>query len=467
MLWLELDRNRPASLTQQLYDQLVSRILSGELRAGMRLPSSRALAGELRVARNVVIEVFEQLQAEGYLDARRGSGTFVARLPLPVHAAAREHTVRTSASLPGTPAEGTIVFRCGIPDLSAFPRARWLQAIRQVGFHEPPEIWSYDETAGLHALRVEIAQHLGRVKGIQCSPDQVVLTQGSTHGMALIGFFFRSRGTAALVEDPVIGFVPQVLQRCGICVIPVRADADGLVVEALPRRPAASFVFVSPSHQFPLGGTLPIARRLALLSYARRNDLFVVEDDYDSEFRFAGAPVSSLCRLDPTRVIHLGTFSKTLAPALRLGYLVLPPDLVPEMLAMLRPMFMAGSRVLHAAVARLMQAGVYERHVARMKRLYERKMRTLSAALLEHFGSGVTISGNSTGLHLVAQFTGVPITAELRERCAVARVRFDTVSDYSLVRSKGPDTALLGFGDLTLDGVREGVRRLAAVMHDR
>lgn len=468
VLWLDLDRNRSASLTQQLYDQLVSRILGGELRAGERLPSSRALAEELRIARNIAVEVFEQLQAEGYLETRRGSGTFVARLELPASMPLRQQPKRRAAApLPGTPAEGTIEFRCGIPDLSAFPRARWLRAMRQVGFHSSSEIWSYDEAAGLQSLREEIAAHLGRVKGIRCVASQVVLTQGSTHGIALLGLFFRSRRAAALVEDPVVSFVPRTLEQCGIRVRPVRADEQGLVVDALPANPAASFVFVSPSHQFPLGGTLPIARRLALLRYARRHDLFVVEDDYDSEFRFAGAPVSSLCRLDPERVIHLGTFSKSLAPAMRLGYLVLPPDMAAEMVRMLRPLYLAGSRVLHAAVAELMREGHFERHVARMKRVYARKMKTLCAALREYFGEDVTISGNSTGLHLVARFRGVALTAALRARCAEAGVRFDTAGDYALVKRRDAEGALLGFGALSLEEIREGVRRLAMVIQKK
>lgn len=464
VLWLDLDRRSSVSLTQQLYDQLGSRILAGELKAGERLPSSRALADELGIARNVAVQVFEQLQAEGYLESRAGSGTFVAALELPSSPPRRLRSPKPPAPLPGAPEAGTIGFRCGVPDLAAFPRARWLHAERQVGFHSPADVWSYNEVGGLQALREEIAAYLGRVKSIRCSAEQVVMTQSSTSGILLLGLFFRTRGAGALIEDPVIRFVPRILQQCGLRVHPVPADADGLVIEALPRRPREDFVFVSPSHQFPLGGTMPIARRLALLDYARRHDLFVVEDDYDSEFRFTGAPVSSLCRLDPARVIHLGTFSKSLAPAMRLGYLVLPPALAPQMLAMLRPMSLAGSRVTQAVVARLMQAGHFQRHVTRMKRVYQRKMETLCAALRSHFGDEVTITGNTTGLHLVARFRGVAVTPAVRKRCAEAGVRFDMVDDYALASEKHGDVVLLGFGNLSLEQIEEGVRRLASVL---
>ncbi len=464
VIWLDLDRKAPVSLTQQLYDQLIAAILKGALRPGERLPSSRQLATELKIARNIVMEVFAQLQAEGYFESRPGSGTYVVQLelpPEPTRVAAPSPRVQRP---PGHP--DLINFRCGIPDLDVFPRARWLQAVRQAGFHGPRELWSYDETGGHRGLREEIALHLGRSKGITCNADQIVLTGGSAHGMIMLGLYFNQTGRrGALIEDPVISFVPQTLRLTGHRITPVRADAQGLVVEALPRKPRAGLVFISPSHQFPLGGTLPISRRLALLEYARRHNLFVVEDDYDSEFRFEGAPVSSLCRLDPARVIHLGTFSKSLAPSLRLGYLVLPPEEAAGLMAMLQPLYIAGPRFNHEVMARFMRGGHYARHVVRMKRLYQRKMRTFCRALHEHFGDRVEINGGSTGQHLTVRFLRTAITAEKRDACLRAGVRFDMVDDYTLRPGEHPDLALLGYGSLSLERIREGVRRLAGCLN--
>jgi GntR family transcriptional regulator/MocR family aminotransferase len=463
VLWLDLDRKAPVSLTQQLYDRLVSAVLQGTLRPGERLPSSRQLAQDLRVARNIVMEVFAQLQTEGYFESRTGSGTYVAQLDVPV--APARSAARPAATPPAAKPADVIDFRCGIPDLAAFPRARWLQAVRQAGFHGPSELWSYEEAAGHRGLREEIALHLGRSKGIACHPDQIVLTGGSAHGMTLLGLYFnQTKRGGALVEDPVISFVPEALRLTGHKVTPVRADAQGLVITALPRRPRAGLVFISPSHQFPLGGTLPITRRLALLAYARKHGLLVIEDDYDSEFRFEGAPVSSLCRLDPTRVIHLGTFSKSLAPTLRLGYLVLPPAEAERLVAMLRPLYLAGPRFNQEVMARFMRAGHFQRHVARMKRRYQRKMQALCRALRARFGDRVQINGHTTGLHLTVNFTGRAITPAIHEACLRAGVSFDTVDDYTLRAGDHPNLALLGFGDLSLEEIQEGVRRLARVL---
>lgn len=463
VLWFELDRKAPVSLTQQLYDRLVSAVLTGPLRPGERLPSSRQLAHDLGIARNIVVGVFDQLQAEGYFESRQGSGTFVASLELPSpQAVAARHS---AGAAPSSARTDIIDFGCGIPELDSFPRARWLQTLRQVGFHGPRELWSYDEAAGHRGLREEIALHLGRTKGISCGPEQIVLTSGSAHGMLLLGLYFHQAGRrGALIEDPVITFVPEAMRLTGHPIISVPADEDGLVIEALPHEPSAALVFISPSHQFPLGGTLPVSRRLALLQYARKHDVFVIEDDYDSEFRFDGAPVSSLCRLDPLRVIHLGTFSKTLAPTMRLGYLVLPPERAAELVAMLRPLFHAGPRFNHEVMARFMRAGHFQRHITRMKRRYHRKMRVLSRALHENFGDRVQINGHSTGLHITARFAGTAITSGVREACLRAGVDFDTVDDYTVHRGSHPDLALLGFGNLSLDQIQTGVRRLASVL---
>lgn len=463
VLWFELDRRNAVSLTQQLYDRLVSAVLTGTLRPGERLPSSRQFAHDLGIARNIVVEVFDQLQAEGYFVAVQGSGTFVASLDLPVRTVAR--TRSSPVDQPRLPRADVIAFGCGIPELHSFPRARWLQAVRQAGFHGSRDLWSYDEAAGHRGLREEIAIHLGRTKGITCAADQIVLTSGSAHGMLLLGLHFAQAGRrGALIEDPVISFVPQAMRLTGHPITPVRSDADGLVIEALPRRPRAGLVFISPSHQFPLGGTLPVSRRLALLQYSRKHDIFVIEDDYDSEFRFEGAPVSSLCRLDPTRVIHLGTFSKTLAPAMRLGYLVLPPGLAADMVEMLRPLYIAGPKFSHEVMARFMRAGHFQRHITRMKRRYHRKMRVLSRALHEHFGDRVEINGHSTGLHVTVRFAGTTITPEVREACRRAGVQFDTVDDYTVRRGRHSDLVLLGFGNLSAEQIETGIRRLATVL---
>lgn len=484
MLWIELKRSGRGTLTQQLYDQLVGRILDGELAAGTKLPSSREVASELKIARNIAVEVFNQLLAEGYVEARRGAGTFVAKLEFlqqprrrAVSAIRGREAPRARAMPPFSPSgqteqspakpdAGRITFACGVPDLGRFPRARWLSCTRQIGFNASDPVWGYDSAIGSPALRTEIAAHLRQVKGIACTPEQLVITSGGANGLLLLGWLFREiQKNGALIEDPVVSFVPKILQRCGHDLTPVAADGNGLRVEALPARPKAGFICVSPSHQFPLGGTLPIQRRLVLLEYARRHDLFVVEDDYDSEFRFEGAPISSLFRVDPRRAIHLGTFSKSLSPALRLGFIVLPVELVPALQRVLEPLHLTGSRFNQEVLARFIRGGHLVRHVARMKRVYARKMHTLHQALAAAFGDRVTVSGNTTGLHLVATFADETFAPRTRETLLRHGVEFETVDDYALGRSRHPGALALGYGNLSLEQIAAGVQRLAAGLH--
>ncbi|ACB74352.1 PLP-dependent aminotransferase family protein [Opitutus terrae] len=475
MIWLEFQRSGGGTLTKQLYDQLVTRILSGELAAGTRLPSSRELAAENRIARNIVVHVYEQLLAEGYVESREGSGTFVAKLNLPAlptrkaqpslrRAASRDEVTppRPSRHSP-TPAD-LIAFASGVPDLARFPRALWLRCLQRASFYGDFADWGYTEPAGNPALRMEIAAHLRRAKDLDCTPEQVIVTAGTAHAIQLLCAALREFRTGALVEDPVVSFVPEILRRAGHAITPVPVDAHGLVVDALPARPKAGFVFVSPSHQFPLGGTLPIQRRLALLDYARRHDLFLVEDDYDSEFRFGGAPVSSLFRLDPRRAIHVGTFSKVLAPALRLGYLVLPVELLPAMHRTLEPMNPGTARIAQATLARFMHDGHLVRHVARMKKSYQRKMRALQRALEDAFADRVVVSGNTTGLHLAATFTGVKFDHAWRERMQASGVDCDTANDYAFAGARHSSMLVLGYGNLTVEQIAEGVRRLRGVI---
>lgn len=465
MLWLELQRDGHVTLTRQLYDQLATRILSNELRAGTRLPSTRQLARETGIARNIVIRVYEQLLDEGYLEARTGSGSFVAKLNLPgLPQRLRSPVAAERSPVAVTEDSDVISFGCGTPDLARFPRATWLRCYRTASFYGDAAKWGYIDPCGDAGLREEVARYVRQVKGLDCSPAQVVITSGTAHGVFLVGLLLRRIRNGALVEDPVAGFIPRVLQQAGHATRFVPVDAHGLRIEALPRRPRAGGVFVSSSHQFPLGGTLPIQRRLALLAYARRHDLVIVEDDYDSEFRFSGAPVSSLFRLDPRRVIHLGTFSKCLAPALRLGYMIVPEDLLSLFRALVAPLHASGSGVAQAALARFLREGHLVRHVLRMKRIYERKMRLLERTLRAAFGEQVTISGNSTGLHLVATFAGVTFDQSTMDRLRRAGVECDTVNEYSFEDPRFAGSLPLGYGNLTAAEIAEGVKRLAAAL---
>lgn len=469
MLWIELDRSSEATLMQQLYGQLVSGILRQELSAGARMPSTRELASSVGVSRNLVVEVFEQLVAEGYLETRRGSGTYVTALSFqPRQLSDQSSLTKAGAERDEPDRRDVIAFACGLPDLGRFPRERWLRAARQIGFNAPDHLWGYESSFGSLELREQIRRQVALTKGIDCELEQIVITGGGAHGLALLGLMMHDFRAGAIIEDPTVDFVGALLRRSGHAIETAPVDGEGVMVDELPSRTAAGMLVVSPAHQFPLGGTLTIQRRLALLEFARERDLFLVEDDYDSEFRFAGSPVSALHRLDPTRSIHLGTFSKSLSPSLRLGFLVLPKDLVPLAQACLSRAHLTVSRYAQLTLARFMVDGHLRRHVVRMTRVYERKMLLLTRVLSERFGDRVKVTGNSTGLHLLATFRdtvfGEGLRSDLRSNWGVD---FDAAHDY-LYRERTPGNALaLGFGNLSETQITEGARRLAAGLRTR
>lgn len=463
MFWIELQRGSGLTLKRQIYDQIATKILTGDLAAGTRLPSSRELAAQHRVARNIAIAVYEQLLAEGFVETREGSGTFVSEMGrLRTPAAHLPSRARRNPAAPPHP--DVISFICGTPDLARFPRESWAKCLRQEMYFGKADDWGYAPAAGMDTLREEIARHLLRVKGIVCDPGQILVTTGAAQGVQLSAMLLHERRQGALVEDPVVSFVPAILKKCGHRILPVRADDAGIDIDDLPARPAASLLFVSPSHQCPLGSTLPIQRRLALLEYARRWKLFVLEDDYDSEFRYSGAPVSSLFRLCPDRVIHIGTFAKSLAPSLRLGYVVVPAVLAAGMEKLIASTHGNGSRLTQNALARFIREGNLERHIVRMQRVYQRKMRCLESALARAFGKRVVVSGNTTGLHLMATFEGVKFDAAKIAQLERAGIEVDPVDEFSLGKSRHPSALAIAFGHLSFERIEEGVTRLAAVL---
>ncbi|MBO0828122.1 MAG: PLP-dependent aminotransferase family protein, partial [Streptosporangiales bacterium] len=315
-----LDRAAGAALPQQLADGLRDRVRTGELRPGWRLPSTRDLARQLRVSRAVVQAAYDQLHAEGWLVSRVGAGTYAAEVG--THSGDGRPRGRATSRTPARPPDPgrRISLEPGVPWTEPVPTATWRRAWREVSAATPPP--GYPDPAGLPELRAVVAEHLGRVRGIACSPDEVLVTAGTSHGLRLLlGAGFRP-GARVGVEDPGYAAAVRCVRAAGMGVLDCPVDADGLVVAALPARRAPAAVYVTPAHQYPSGGRLPAARRQALVDWARRHDVLVVEDDYDGEFRYDVAPLPALAQLDRGNVVYLGTASKTIGPALRVGWLV-------------------------------------------------------------------------------------------------------------------------------------------------
>ncbi|HSG91683.1 MAG TPA: PLP-dependent aminotransferase family protein, partial [Pseudomonadales bacterium] len=348
LLSLRLDADSAEPLHRQLCDGLRDAVLAGNLPPGRRLPSSRALAKELGCARNTVLNAYEQLQSEGYLESRRGSGSFVSPVlpetllvPVQVLPGNAERTAagplrlsRRGAGLAATRAPARTAgpaFMLGMPDLAAFPFDRWGRLLGSLWRRPEPAVLGSRDPAGLPALRSAIARHLNAVRGLRCSAEEVLVTSGSQQGLDLVARLLLDPGDRALIEDPGYTGLRGPLASAGLELVPVPVDADGMRVEdGLERAADARLAVVAPSHQYPLGTTLSLGRRLRLLDWARSGDGWILEDDYDSEYRYAGRPLTALRGLDAERapgterVLYLGSFSKVMFPGLRLGYLVVP-----------------------------------------------------------------------------------------------------------------------------------------------
>lgn len=401
----QLERGSRISLEKQLVRAIRSAIESGRLRPGMRLPSSRRLAAALQVNRNTVVSALEHLMAEDYLTGKPGSGTFVsAQIPLSSDVSRRASEPPTLHGLPPLPEPaiasrfaGTLVGGVCQPSMTAFPLAHWRKAWRQATRHAPAP--QYSDPAGEPGLRAAVADYLAHARGVHCSPDDLLITSGATQGFALVAQALLSPAMVVAFEEPGYPLARQVFERHAARLLLVPIDQSGLCVEHLPEGPMSpKLVYVTPSHQFPLGVRLSAARRAALLEWARRNDAFILEDDYDSEFRYDAPPLPPLASLDSTgRVIYVGTFSKALSPNLRIGYVLSP--LLRERLRHLKCWVdYHSSTPTQLALEYFLKEGYFAQHIRRMRRLYAEKRAALVQAL-SPVQAMASVRGLEAGLH--------------------------------------------------------------------
>jgi GntR family transcriptional regulator / MocR family aminotransferase len=374
-------------------------VRSGRLSPGTPLPSSRVLARDLNVARGTVTQAYDQLVAEGYLTSRPRSGIRVADRP------AAPAPVLSPPAAP--PPEPNADLRSGMPDLSTFPRREWLAATRQVMQTAPNVAFGYGDPAGSEELREALADYLGRARGVVTRPDRIFVCAGYTQALQLICQAFRRQGASSIAfENPGEPSHPALAERMGLAASHLPVDEDGLVVERLTGEAA---VAVTPAHQYPLGVTLSSSRRAQLLEWARRTGGFVIEDDYDGEFRYDRQPVGALQGLAHDRVIYAGTASKTVAPGLRIAWIVVPADLVAPMRELMRWDEAYVSVIDQLVLARLIRTGELDRHLRRCRIRYRRRRDRLGEAIAQRVPTG-RLSGIAAGLHAVLQLPGTSIS---------------------------------------------------------
>jgi GntR family transcriptional regulator/MocR family aminotransferase len=482
------DRNKSAPLYRQIYESVRRAILSGKLISGTRLPASRVLAKQLSVSRLTVLNAFEQLLAEGYLEGKTGAGTFVAsRLPEDLlqisetgknskKAEFQEEKVKISrfgARLSETRTRvsrfqsslASVPFKNGLTAVREFPFGIWEKIAVRVYRQSRYKISGYGEAAGFRPLREAVAAHFAASRGVHCETEQIFITNGAQQALDLIGRVLLEADDKVWLEDPCYQEALGVFNAVGARIFPVAVDAEGFnLAEAEKLGGAAKLVYITPSHQYPTGVTMSLARRLSLLEWARQTQAWIIEDDYNSEFRYAGRPLASLQNLDNTgRVIYVGTFSKTIFPALRLGCMVVPRNLI-EVFRAARALADCHSPIFEQAIlADFIAEGHFARHLRRMRTLYEKRQDILVEEAEKQLGGLLKVSKAQSGMHLIGWLAEGFDELEVAEKAFENGLHLTPLSSYCL-ENKLPAGVILGYTGFDEKQIRKGVGKLREVL---
>jgi GntR family transcriptional regulator / MocR family aminotransferase len=475
-------------LYRQIYEGVRRAILSGELVSGTQLPASRVLAKQLSVSRLTVVNAFEQLLAEGYLEGKTGAGTFVAsKIPEELlqlataqkknktaqpaeekvrisNFARRLSETQTRVSRFQTTTR-TVPFKNGITAVSEFPFAVWEKIAMRVYRQARYKISGYGEAAGYRPLREAVAAHFAASRGVNCDIEQIFITNGAQQALDLIGRVLLETNDRVWIEDPCYQEALGVFRSNGARVVPVAVDAEGFnVADATRQSSGAKLVYITPSHQYPTGVTMSLARRLSLLEWARKTGAWIVEDDYNSEFRYAGRPLASLQNLDNFgRVIYVGTFSKTIFPALRLGCMVVPRNLI-EIFRAARNLCDCHSPVFEQAIlADFIAEGHFARHLRRMRTLYEKRQNFLVEEAKKELGGLLKVSGAQSGMHLIGWLAEGFNELGVAEKAYENGLNLTPLSSYC-IKSKLPAGVVLGYTGFDEKQIRQGVRKLREIL---
>jgi GntR family transcriptional regulator / MocR family aminotransferase len=466
-----------------LHECLRQAIRDGTLAPGTRLVATRALAAELGVARNTVLYAYEQLASEGFVVPDR-RGTVVARFsteaaPEPAPEGGRERRGRAPAAQPGLArraldlrpvsngaSEGE-AFVPGVPDLHAFPLALWRRLLDRAWRNLDPARLNYGNPAGEWPLRMAIADYLRASRGVICTPDQVFVTDGSQSTLDLCARACADEGDTVWHEHPGYGGALAAFRHAGLAVEGIPVDEEGMAPAAQDwkaRKPR--LIYTTPSHQYPVGTVLTLARRLALIDGARRAGALIIEDDYDSEFRHDGPPLAAMQGLAPDApVLYCGTFSKTMFPGLRIGYLVVPPGLAPQMALLRAQSAAAGRAAEQLALAEFITSGQFLLHLRRMRRLYRERRDALVAALARHLGRIATVHGASAGMHLSVRLPDWLPDEAIRLRVREEGIVVNALSTHAVQGGTAWNGLMLGYAQVPAEAMEGLVKRLAAVIH--
>ena len=483
---ISITSDRRVPLYRQLYSEFRSAILTGRLKAGNNLPPTRELANELGISRTTVMIAYDQLLSEGYIEGRVGSGTCVTSAlpeemlqsrPVAVHeprpgpkrnALSKRGQSLVSALPPVRAHQGPgklLPFRIASPDLASFPFEVWTRLLSKYSRNPSPDLFGYAHAAGHPRLRAAIAAYLRSARAVKCEADQVIVVPGAQVALELATQMLLDPSDTVLMEDPGYFGVRGVFIRAGARIAPVPVDQQGIRVDVVKRNDDhARMVYVTPSHQFPLGMTLPLARRLELLEWARAAEAWIIEDDCDGEYRYAGRPIGSLQGLDSeNRVIYTGTFSKVLFPSLRIGYLVVPPDLVDAFIAGRIMIDLQPATIPQAALADFIEEGHFTRHLRRMRKLYGSRQSFLLEVARAELSGLLEIQQSEAGMHLIGWLPPEVNDTDAARAASKNNVQALPLSAFSLKRST-VGALILGYTAFNEREIRAGVGRLKTAL---
>jgi GntR family transcriptional regulator/MocR family aminotransferase len=462
-LTLSLDRGGAVPLQRQIREAIRESIVGGTLRSGTRLPSWYALAAELNVSRGTVKAAYDWLAGEGLIAGRGAQGTFVtadfAKRPEPPDDPPPPDRLHPYGW--GTP---PLPFQLGVPALDQFPRILWARAAARAGRALSLGAMAYPDPSGWPPLRVAIAAYVASARGVACEPAQIFVTAGYTGALDLITRALSAGGATCWIEDPSYFRAREALEIAGIRLVPVPVDEQGIDVAAgIAAASDAKLALVTPSHHSPLGMAMSLPRRTALLNWAAERGAWIIEDDYYGEFRAKGHPIPALTGIDRAgRTLYVGSFSKVLMPALRLGYVIVPRPLMPAFKRITSFLVPAPAPATQMALAEFIDQGHFARHIRRMMRLYAERRAALAQALIDMFGDQVRIGLEANGIHLIAYFATDLPDAELGARAAALGAA--PLSPWTVARPL-PPALILGFANVSADRARAEAQRLAEALN--
>jgi GntR family transcriptional regulator/MocR family aminotransferase len=484
-----IDSRSKTPLYRQLYDWFRSTIIDGRMRPGQRVPSTRSLSSELKISRIPVLNAYEQLLAEGYFETFVGAGTCVAR-SIPDDALSPQTAKSRKELQPGAGSTGprrmsrrgleltnasaqpwfdvSGAFRVSLPALDQFPIGVWSKLVARHSRNPPRGIMAYGDAMGYLPFREAIAEYLGAVRSVRCEPSQILVTTGSQQALQLAAHVLLDPDDRVWMEEPGYLGARQAFVTVRAQLIPVRVDHDGMeVAEIIRRGGTARAVYVTPSHQYPMGTTMSATRRMLLLNWAARSGAWIIEDDYDSEYRFGSRPIASLQGLDSdARVIYVGTFSKVMFPALRLGYVVVPKDLVPAFSAARDAADIFSSTLYQAVMTDFIREGHFARHIRRMRMLYMDRRSTLIKAIQSQMGDLLEVIGDAAGMHLLALLPPGMNDVKVSRHAAQRRISVMPLSSCCL-EPPARGGLILGYGGVNPHQIYDGIRRLRMSVEKR